>query len=225
MIMKGRVPLRLPLAGVFTIALVAAATLPAWATGQQAAPQAVPAVVQAVPANPTVPLPGPQGPVPMVPVIQSVPAAPMPAVKPSTSPQPALVPVLMPTQVAPQAKTPPPAAQSKTAQPPSRAKQATAPEWVQAQKAWYFRNDESLPAEGKQLVTTYDADVAAIYKEIEAKVEARRQAAIKSLEALQEQFTKAGKLDEAVAIRDYLRAGGPQGHGTFTYSFFKKGGK
>ena len=35
MIMKGRVPLRLPVAGVFTIALIAAATLPAWATGQQ----------------------------------------------------------------------------------------------------------------------------------------------------------------------------------------------
>lgn len=97
--------------------------------------------------------------------------------------------------------------------------------WVPTQKVWYVRNDADLPAEGQQLIKTYDADVAAIYKEIEAKVEARRQAAIKSLEALQEQFTKAGKLDEAVAIRDYLRAGGPQGNGPFTYSLLKKGGR
>jgi len=82
----------------------------------------------------------------------------------------------------------------------------------------------NLPAEGKELVQTYDADVAAIYKEIEQKVEARRQAAIKSLEALQDQLTKAGKLDEAVAVRDYLRAGGPPAVNVpFRYTFFNKG--
>ena len=82
----------------------------------------------------------------------------------------------------------------------------------------------NLPAEGKELVQTYDADVAAIYKEIEQKTEARRQAAIKSLEALQDQLTKAGKLDEAVAIRDYLRSGGPPAAGgPFRYTLFNKG--
>ena len=81
-----------------------------------------------------------------------------------------------------------------------------------------------MPAEGQQLMQTYDAEVAAIYKEIEQKVEARRQAAIKSLEALQDQLTKAGKLDEAVAVRDYLRAGGPPAANTpFRYTFFNKG--
>lgn len=80
-----------------------------------------------------------------------------------------------------------------------------------------------LPAEGQQLVQTYDTDVAAIHKEIEQKVEARRQAAIKSLEALQEQLTKAGKLDEAVAIRDYLRAGGPPASGVYRLTYINKG--
>ena len=32
---------------------------------------------------------------------------------------------------------------------------------------------------------------------------------VKALQDLQDKYTKAGKLDEAVAIRDYLRAGGP----------------
>jgi hypothetical protein len=82
---------------------------------------------------------------------------------------------------------------------------------------WYVGNRVKLPAEGQQLVQAFDEDVTAIHKEVEPKVEARRQAAIKSLEALQEQFTKAGKLDEAVAIRDYLRAGGPPASSLFRY--------
>ena len=67
----------------------------------------------------------------------------------------------------------------------------------------------NLTEEGKQLVDSFEKDRAAIEAEVAPKVAARREAAIKSLQALQEQYTKAGKLDEAVAIRDYLRAGGP----------------
>ena len=87
---------------------------------------------------------------------------------------------------------------------------------------FYTANKVKLPAEGQKLIDTFDADGAAIYKEIDPKVEARRQAAIKSLEALQEQLTKAGKLDEAVAVRDYLRAGGPSSGPLLRYSVFKK---
>lgn len=68
---------------------------------------------------------------------------------------------------------------------------------------------DALPAEGTQLLEGYEADLKAIQDEASQKTEARRASAIKALEALQEQYTKAGKLDEAVAVRDYLRAGGP----------------
>jgi len=37
-------------------------------------------------------------------------------------------------------------------------------------------------------------------------VEARRAELVKALQAMQDQYTKAGKLDEAVAIRDYIRS-------------------
>ena len=209
MIMKGRVPLRLPLAGVFTIALVAAATLPAWATGQQSAP------------------PPPPRPAAAPPTVKAVPPPPAPAVQPPAAPaapRRRAVPVLTQAQQAPPASAP---------TPPSRAKQATAPakaapEWLVYDQKGYWRAGgfatTKLPAEGQQLVQTYDADVDAIYKEIEQKVEARRQAAIKSLEVLQDQLTKAGKLDEAVAIRDYLRAGGPAAaNSPFRFTFFNKG--
>ncbi len=64
-----------------------------------------------------------------------------------------------------------------------------------------------LPADGKQLVEAFEKDRQAIEEEIETKVDLRREELVKALEALQEQYTKAGKLDEAVAIRDYLRTG------------------
>jgi hypothetical protein len=66
-----------------------------------------------------------------------------------------------------------------------------------------------LTDEGQKLVADYSADLQAIQKEMQAKIEARREAVIRSLEALQDEYTKAGKLDEAVAVRDYLKAGGP----------------
>lgn len=224
MIMKGRVPLRLPLAGVFTIALVAAATLPAWATGQQTAPPLPPSApapaVRAVPAPPA-----PASEPAMVPtVVQGVPAPPAPAALPATVPaSPTLRAVRLPAQ-AQQPPAPPsaPVAAGKERQVPGRKIVAVPAK----SSAFYVFNTTKLPAEGQQLVETYDADVAAIYKEIEQKAEARRQAAIKSLEALQDQLTKAGKLDEAVAVRDYLRSGGPPaGNSPFRYSLFKKDGR
>jgi hypothetical protein len=77
----------------------------------------------------------------------------------------------------------------------------------------------NLPDVGKQLVESFNKDRVAIEAEVAQKIAARREAAVKALEALQEQYTKAGKLDEAVAIRDYLRAGGP---GSPVATFFKR---
>ena len=79
-------------------------------------------------------------------------------------------------------------------------------------------NKGALPEDGQQLLEGFDADVKAIQEEADQKTEARRAAAIKALESLQDKYAKEGKLDEAVAIRDYLRAGGP-GTGPFRYTY------
>ena len=68
---------------------------------------------------------------------------------------------------------------------------------------------ESLPDDVKALIDEFSADQEAIRTEAEQKVKARREATITSLQNLQEQYTREGKLDEAIAIRNYLRAGGP----------------
>ena len=72
---------------------------------------------------------------------------------------------------------------------------------------------ENLPADGRDLLERFETDRTAIQREADERLDARRGELIKALEALQEQYTKAGRLDEAVAIRDYLRAG-PPGTGT-----------
>ena len=176
MIMKGRTSLRLPWVGLCCLGLVAAATLPAWATAPQQ-------------------MPPPPPPAPVVTVSKQVPP---PAVKVQKMAPPPKVVVSKddvivryePAQKAPQR--------------PTAVKVAPMPRLyaVNVRK-------EALPADGQQLLEALDADLKAIQEEADQKTEARRASAVKALEALQEQYTKAGKLDEAVAIRDYLRAGGP----------------
>ena len=196
MIMKGRAPLRLPFAGLLTLALVAAATLPAWATGQQSAPPPPPPAVA--------PAPQAAPPPPAIASRPSQPAPPAPAIKTAPARAPKVVDEAVPV---PQTRAPQ-AVRKDQAPTPAPPKVVTA---VPARNVTFFNAQSAkLPEDGQQLLKTYEADVDAIYKEIDPKVEARRQAAIKALEALQEQYTKAGKLDEAVAIRDYLRAGGPR---------------
>lgn len=73
----------------------------------------------------------------------------------------------------------------------------------------FTRGTADLPAEGQELVKGFETQREAILKEIDQKIAASQEAVIKSLQALQDKYTKEGKLDEAVAIRDYLRAGGP----------------
>jgi hypothetical protein len=66
-----------------------------------------------------------------------------------------------------------------------------------------------LPAVGQDLVKGFLTEREAIEKEADQKVAARQDALMKALQDLQDKYTKDGKLDEAVAIRDYIRAGGP----------------
>ena len=209
MIMKGRAPLRLPWAGLIALAIVAVATLPAWATGNGDDQQPAPAAQVAQKPTPT-PTP-----------------APAPAttqVKPQPEPKPA-------TAVAPTRHvTPTPTATTHVAVPVERHVQVTrtpgpprpveVTPWPQGQvPVWtdpqhrptftFFTNPTALTEEGQKLVESFTSAREAIQKEADAKVESERQAVIKRLQALQDEYAKAGKLDEAVAIRDYLKAGGP----------------
>ena len=175
MIMKGRTSVRLPWVGFCCLALVAAATLPAWATAPQQPP--------------------PPPPAPAVTVSKQVPPPSAPARKAPPAPK-----IVVPRD---DAKTRYELVQ-KVPPPPAAVKAAPMARYY----AWNLRKD-ALPAEGQQLLETFEADQKAIQEEADQKMEASRASAVKALEALQEQYTKAGKLDEAVAIRDYLRAGGP----------------
>lgn len=72
-----------------------------------------------------------------------------------------------------------------------------------------WKQRRELPADGEELIKGYDADRKALDEELDKKVAARRAVLEKSLTDLQEKYTKAGKLDEAVAIRDFIKAGMP----------------
>lgn len=87
---------------------------------------------------------------------------------------------------------------------------------------WVTIGPESLPADGQDLVKAFHADVDAIQREAEQKSNARRDELIKALQGLQEEHTKAGRLDQAIAIRDYLQSGLPQ---VGWYTFFRKGAR
>ena len=84
------------------------------------------------------------------------------------------------------------------------------------------KRQANLPADGRQLLDRFEADRTAIEREIDQRVEARRAELVKTLENLQAQYTKAGKLDEALAIREYLRTGPPR---TRQHYFIKYSGK
>jgi beta-lactamase regulating signal transducer with metallopeptidase domain len=130
------------------------------------------------------------------------------------TPPPAAAPVVV--VAPPQVKVPP--AQVKREKPvlveikakPVKVRQSADLEIVKAAKSRLLRVKlAELPADGQQLLDRYSADLDAIQEEAARKIEARREALLKSLQDLQEQYTKAGKLDEAVAIRDYIKAGLP----------------
>ncbi|HEY7473915.1 MAG TPA: M56 family metallopeptidase [Vicinamibacterales bacterium] len=172
MIMKGRAPIRMSLAGLLALGLMAGATLPAWATGpaQQVPPPPPPPVPAAVKPKPEMPPPPP------------------PAPAKEVKPEPPLPP------------PPPPAPQGTSRRVVPSPKFMFDTVWVKT---------PALPAEGLELVKGFDSDRQAIQEEADRRIDERRGAVVKALQALQEQYTKAGKLNEAVAIRDYLQSGGP----------------
>jgi hypothetical protein len=74
---------------------------------------------------------------------------------------------------------------------------------------------QGLPPDAEKVVKEYNAQVVAIQKKAEAEIEsirrrveqeilAAREECRKTLKVVQDTYTKAGKLDEAVAIRDRI---------------------
>ncbi len=181
MIMKGRAPLRLPMAGLLALALMAAATLPAWATGSQQPPPPPPPQAKPVPAA----KPGMPPPPPPAPPVFVESAKPTPSAKPAMPPPP------------------PPPSPPQAARPTPRQVRTGSPTWIHRGEL------PKLPEDGRQLVERFQTDQKAIVEEIQRKVDERHAVLLKELQNLQETYTKAGKLDEALAIRDFIRAGGP----------------
>lgn len=97
------------------------------------------------------------------------------------------------------------AAQSPTAQapppPPVVAAPAPAPALPPAARA----AADGLPADAKEEIEQFRREAARIGLDAEAKVAAQKADLLKRLRALQTKYTKEGKLDEAVAIRDRVR--------------------
>src|SRR5262249_52148467 len=67
------------------------------------------------------------------------------------------------------------------------------------------RGDE-LPSEARKLLEEYEKKAAEVRKKIEAELEKERQKLVEDLKKLQDEYTKKAMLDEAVAIRDRIRA-------------------
>jgi hypothetical protein len=64
---------------------------------------------------------------------------------------------------------------------------------------------DGLPGDAQGLLSRYQEKSAQIQAEVDRRLAEERQSLIKALETLQDTYTRQGKLDEAVAIRDQLR--------------------
>jgi hypothetical protein len=220
MIMKGTTPLRLPATGIAVLAFVGAMTLPVWAMSPQqpaavapqtqapppAPPVVVPASPQTQPAKPAQ-TPAAAKPAAVAPQVIAVPAPARRDVTVAVQPSITVAPVRPSREltVSVQQAAPQPA-------PAAAAGRTRAPLPAKREVIGLLSRTAALPAEGQQLVQKFDADREQIQNEAAARVESRRQSMIKELEALQDQLAKAGKLDEAIAVRNYLR--GVKGTGT-----------
>jgi WD40 repeat protein len=65
--------------------------------------------------------------------------------------------------------------------------------------------DDDLPSDAVKRIKQFQAEAEAIRNKADAEVNARHDKLIADLENLKKEYTKAGKLDEAVAIRDCIR--------------------
>jgi beta-lactamase regulating signal transducer with metallopeptidase domain len=217
MIMKGRAPLRLSRAGLVTLAAMAIATLPTWAAGPQQ-PATTGTVAQAATAAQTAQKPKPAT------TTKAEPATKAAAAHPVEHPRETYPVHVQPPHAAAQVVRETRATTAHAAQQrevPVRAHVEVAPRAAQTRQAEVravpvIRDARmtvhlvaKLPDDGDKLLKAFEADRAAIRSEADAKIAAKHMALVKALQDLQEAYTKAGKLDEAVAIRDYLRNGGP----------------
>ena len=64
---------------------------------------------------------------------------------------------------------------------------------------------DDLPADAQEEIDQFRREAARIGEDAEAKIAARKADLVKRLRTLQTKYTKEGKLDEAVAIRDRVR--------------------
>jgi WD40 repeat protein len=64
---------------------------------------------------------------------------------------------------------------------------------------------EELPSQAAKQIKEFEAEVEAIRKKADADIKARQDRLLQELQALQDSYTRAAKLDEAVAIRDRIR--------------------
>jgi hypothetical protein len=64
---------------------------------------------------------------------------------------------------------------------------------------------DDLPADAKEEIDQFRREAARIGEDAEAKIAAKKADLVQRLRTLQTKYTKEGKLDEAVAIRDCVR--------------------
>ena len=217
MIMQSRIPLRLPRFALVLLVVVGGLTLPAWA---QRAPDA--------PAPPTsglapTPSPVPSAPVPPIaaaPVVPARPGAPVPP-QPPAPPRvdqsdaqsmtdfnrkfQAVAARMAEVRIATERQAQRAAAQAKQAE--AQAQRAVA-QAAQSGKPvpTPFLFMSPLPQEAQVLVDRFEESSDRLREEVETKIQAERTALIAELQKLQDTQARAGNLDEAIAIRDRIRA-------------------
>jgi hypothetical protein len=64
---------------------------------------------------------------------------------------------------------------------------------------------QGLPSDAQEVMKEFESQQAEIRRNSETAIAQQRQQVIEKLQALQDTYTRAGKLDEAVAVRDQLR--------------------
>lgn len=75
-------------------------------------------------------------------------------------------------------------------------------------------NAPALPDAAQKLYHQYEQREEEARRDAEQQAAERRQALLRELKALQDQYTREGLLDEAVAVRDHIRSLQPQAHGS-----------
>lgn len=67
-------------------------------------------------------------------------------------------------------------------------------------------NHASLPSAAQEIMGTFRSQVLAIQRRANQQMETHKSQAIADLQEVQEKYTREGKLDEAIAVRDLIRS-------------------